>query len=869
MQTEIGDKRNRFTGQTRRTGILDTIEKFEGRDARDARAAHADRAIARRVERRERHRRFNRPFAWASKRIEERRSHIQEAIFSLALIMIGVIAAGYTGQWWFFFGFFSMCIYVIFPRPVEPYQAPNSIISLGIFNPLSNQHNAHTGYAFVRSFLKVSVIFCFAMGFSNLGTVFNIAKIATVFIGYFLLKSEYDNHAEFLEALLKFGVLGCYFIPFNVFAPVFNSMVLMVLALAFFAVPPMPSAKSKEMLSPGLSGIYAYWGMFEKFIFIGFMGVALLGAIGFPSGAIGLSSGWALTGTLSATFIYFWVICFIGGLFSPPQERPVTGMIMLVAATIIYGIGPGSQDIGAGLMGQWWPSVHNGFSAISEPIAEALSGITDTFGNAISMITNPIGYAQQIMDGSYQKTKGTDKVGAFGVEIKELKLGSYDFALQPAISVGVDTMILASILNQGGSDAEDVEMAFIMGEDPLGAERPQGMTISDIVNSGYCDSNGTSDNICIKYVGGTKPNTLGQMQQSEFSLIANIDCNTIEKYSNANVREKVIPVTGVVKYKYVSESALNIEFNTREEWTRRVMANKEQQIRKPSSLSTAPAKLSIDTMAQPITAGTNFHIGVNLKSAEGDQSAITDAVVTINYPKEFGKPKNEGCGGSALIEESPDKKTWVVKWSIIGAIKGVTGTNANAMEASGRNLYCYFLWPASGMLSGPSKTYTVKASAKYNFLRWKTANSKIAFTDYCCKDNDCGGKGKVCNRPNSAPTGVCNTQSAVSCSQFSEARCMENSAACKWINGKCYNSYVECRIFSGSSAACNSNDMPDCVYKNNQNVCYKYDDAKVECDDITKLAVNNRPKAERICRLKSECVPDISTTSFTCSKRML
>ena len=114
-----------------------------------------------------------------------------------------------------------------------------------------------------------------------MGDVFNIFYIGIAIGGYFLMKVDYDPNtpAEFIESVFRFFI-GIFFIP-SIFINIFDSWVLGAIALAFFAVPPLPSSDNEnlgQVLSRGLSGATAYYEMFDKFLFAGLMLIALIGS---------------------------------------------------------------------------------------------------------------------------------------------------------------------------------------------------------------------------------------------------------------------------------------------------------------------------------------------------------------------------------------------------------------------------------------------------------------------------------------------------------------------------------------------------------------------------------------------------------------
>lgn len=339
--------------------------------------------------------------------ISERPKDYAPKIFgAIAPTFIGVLFAALTNNLWFLFGFMSIGIVLISPGPED-----TAAEGFGLFGW---RKGSSGGLAFIRSIAKTSAIVCFAVGFRLMGDIFNFLLILVCFFGYFALKIEVDprSPAEIIESLIRFGFLGAYFIPFYIFGGIFHSTALILITLAFFAVPPVFSR------GRGFFGFIKNVGaetgeMITRLMFTVIMIFVLVGVM---TGLFDLTG----TGTLKYVFLYFWVITFIGGVSSPAVSRPMIGALMLVASTIIFGIGPGSQDVGSALFGQWWPTLHNTVEQGLEPVSEMFGTLTDTFGTTFQLMINPVGFAHEIVEGSYVRSDA-EKIGAYGIEIEEIR----------------------------------------------------------------------------------------------------------------------------------------------------------------------------------------------------------------------------------------------------------------------------------------------------------------------------------------------------------------------------------------------------------------------------------------------------------------
>jgi hypothetical protein len=556
-------------------------------------------------------------------------SQMKSVAYLLGAILIGAIVSGTTGSYLFMMGFLGVALYLIAPDPnnIKPREGQKiGFSSMLLFHPETKSKQNTAGM--LRSFGKVTAIAFFAFGFQGLGSVFNTLYIITAVVGYFLLKVEYGNSPEFIESMLRF-FLGMLLIPW-IFNDIFQSLVLAGIAFAFFAIPPLPREDDKDLtraVSRGLSGATAYYELAEKFIF-GFIMIIVLiasGALSFTGvGLLAPASGWELSGSLAYTFIYFWLICGVAGFFSPAKERPLTGAIMLGAATVIYGIGPGSQAIGSGLLGDWWPTVHETFGSITAPITTLMESLGNTFGQGFLLLTNPVGYATQLMNGSYADNP-SGSTGSFGVDITSLTVTNI-FPEQPYV-------VTAIMENKGSFAAENVSVSLVaLSSDKFGTEAKArtgesfkiwnyqtfkienlGFSPKKPDGTGSCDE--MSSNECLLCFGG-KDKCLTDdpkfeklyVWQAAFSS-EGIPCNTITGF---DLRKKFIPFTTKVKYDYKSDSRVEVEFISQSEWDRLAQAGQLDNRFKfvQSQYSSAPVIFPIGTagLKNPILETQQFHI---------------------------------------------------------------------------------------------------------------------------------------------------------------------------------------------------------------------------------------------------------------------
>jgi hypothetical protein len=443
--------------------------------------------------------------------------------------------------------------------------------------------------------------------------------------------------------------------------------------------------------------------------------------------------GWKLTGLMQSFFLYFWIITFIGGFFAPSHARPELGALMLGAAMAIYTIGPGTQEVGGALLGDWFPSVYTTFSNVFKPLTELFAGLGGTFGTSWKLLTNPVGYAQDMMTGTYAKDPNTGIAGAFGVEIEDLRISPL-YVCRPYT-------VTAKLNNRGAFDAKNVRLILSspLKFDPgaWSAERYIKMSELGFKSQGTvtCDDAltdklwGKKYGSCSQNLGGTE-NKLQKRESRELSFIAGdmINCQTV---INTNLRKKFIPMNVSVVYDYQIDSNFEVEFINKAEWQRRIDTGNLGSVRKmPSSFTNAPVRLNLDTQEQPITESTPFSLNIALQNAQGGKGGITDlgqGGIVVELPEGFPTPDNDKCVSNLDCAVADRKITCTKKGSM---------PVADIYVAS-----CFF---SSGFgfkdsSPSPTKTFLIKAHADYTFEQTISRDTKLEFGSIrCCeKDKDC------------------------------------------------------------------------------------------------------------------------------------
>jgi hypothetical protein len=110
--------------------------------------------------------------------------------------------------------------------------------------------------------------------------------------------------------------------------------------------------------------------------------------------------------------------------------------------------------VGSALFGQWWPTLHQGTTSAIAPLQEFLEMFSGTIGTSFLLITNPVGYSHQIMEGSYGVSPMAEKIGSYGVEVIDVKTSPV-YVAQPYT-------VIVNVKNEGPVTAKNIR-GFIPG----------------------------------------------------------------------------------------------------------------------------------------------------------------------------------------------------------------------------------------------------------------------------------------------------------------------------------------------------------------------------------------------------------------------
>lgn len=475
-------------------------------------------------------------------------------------------------------------------------------------------------------------------------------------------------------------------------------------------------------------------------------------------------------------FMGIWLLGFISGsLSSDLSSRQVFGAIIIVVAFVIFSMGAGTQQVGTAFFGEWWPNVYEFGESTLKPMGEQFSQLTEGLTMAIQLITNPTGFAQRIMNGTYQTDPTTGLKGAYGVEIENFKT--------TPIYVGQPFSISFNLNNKGAFEATSVRAGIAVSSEDAPTETIQELGVPtgtlrfmNIFNLGFNRSyflpgNCTTEKIgskertdCWSWVDGNASNVFTKLDIRPvfFASTEGIGCSAYNAFiQQAAGTRKAIPLVGFTEYNYEIESNLQIEFIKADEWTRRVTGGEGLiQQKKASTLSNAPVQLNLDTLDQPIREGTSFYLALQLAPGpRGGKISGSDTII-LEVPNALGLDRND-CSVKSDKEEVRGNTTRFIWYGI-------------------KEPYLIYCQPLSYRPNNPTETFQIRAYANYTFKKWDTTLATVDFAAGCCKSSDCP-TGQVCVRTDPEKPGQCRDKSSTqNCHDLTKKEDCEKYNHCTW-----------------------------------------------------------------------------------------
>ncbi len=455
--------------------------------------------------------------------------------------------------------------------------------------------------------------------------------------------------------------------------------------------------------------------------------IATLLASGLIIGGIIALSPWEWS-FLTTIFIAAWIVAALGGASGiasgSSSSKAGTGMVLFIVVFFLFAGGVGTQQVGSAFFGQWWPQVYTMGDQLFGPIGDMISQLTGGASSAFEMISNPTAFAQRMLNGTYQRDPSTGLAGAYGVEIEELRM--------TPIYIGQGYQVILKLNNKGSYDASDISIKLSPGE-----KSSKGMTITEM---GFTTDEADEP---------VRDMPKSYIEQVIFPKTGSaiIGCKA---YNSFELYEKSLIYKAELTYDYSIDSSLDVEFISKEEWDRLAMEGKAiTQAKKAATLKNSPAQLNIDSLEQPIRQGTPHFIGISLSSSQ-KKGTVKALKMVMEVPSEFmtgGKPEKGMC---------TPQGNGAVPWANTTAKPGTTILTWEKPPA-GNTVYCRFdQYPASGIMSEPTKTAIIMASADFEFTTYKETMLKANIVG-CCREKDCP-EGRTCKGSDDLNPGTCSTE---------------------------------------------------------------------------------------------------------------
>lgn len=476
---------------------------------------------------------------------------------------------------------------------------------------------------------------------------------------------------------------------------VFSSMFLALLSLAFFVFIPGQGVERVNNI------------VFRVIMFL----LLALAFINAPMLGIGLDVGqgflpWQWDST-TIVFVAIWAIGLIAG-WSTVENRHAIGVIIVIVSFVIFTMGVGTQTVGKAAFGSWWPTVYKFGSNIFGPLFDGLSSFFSTMGRGFELISNPVGVANKIASGNYVGDPTTGAKGALGLKIDRVDVSPI-FPYQPF-------QVTVKLKNEGGVDAENVEVALEVGE-----EAPTGGIETSNIYKAIRKGESFQKFLTVKDLGfdnttqkaGDPPGHFEKAHVDEVFFFTGGEGLTCGVMNNFGVRSQYIPIAATVKYDYKVESSLPLEVVSREEWARRAVEGLDDRQKKvAASLSNSPIKLNLDAPEQPIRYGRPIFVAMSLESAQKTGQIDFIKKIKLSYPEELVMTK-------CTLQPTSNTNNQIV-WD------GVKGINV---------IFCDFIIPKE--LAEPTQSFLIRAEAEFTYKSIKSAIATMEFGGGCCSDSEC------------------------------------------------------------------------------------------------------------------------------------
>ncbi len=490
--------------------------------------------------------------------------------------------------------------------------------------------------------------------------------------------------------------------------------------------------------------------------------------------------------TASIIFIAVWFMAYISGSSGDQDSRQVVGVIMIVVAFVIFSMGVGSSAVGEAFFGQWYPIFYQSISGVMEPLSEAFQSLGETFQNSIFLISNPTGYAQSIVNGSYERDPETGIAGAYGVEV--------DDARNTPIYSNQSYTLLVKVKNRGAFEATGIRVGVEFAENKPGKKSSwegkemdmHDLGFREVVDNVYC-----TGEACWQWMDSEVENEFVKQDLRQlFFPSSGIGCPAINEYG---LKTRPIPLKATVQYGYTIDSTMEVGFISSSEWDRLVLeGGMITQQKKVASFTNAPVRLNLDTLEQPIREGTPYFIGLNLVSAKKGGMVESIGTPILESKVDISCATMEDCVQYCSGKAGPGERARIetcshdFKIKCTCAVQDLVGGIELSVPAELGELRCTpapakitevedsrgklesrsYLWTEEVMKgnylaycsidaadfskfegSPPEKTFILRASANYTFGQeedFLPARLEFGGTVCCTENEECPG-GMVCD----------------------------------------------------------------------------------------------------------------------------
>jgi len=159
---------------------------------------------------------------------------------------------------------------------------------------------------------------------------------------------------------------------------------------------------------------------------------------------------------ITTIFFAVWELSIIVGLAGGKESRPAIGILMIFMTLFVFSF-TATGVMGTAVFGYWWPQIASTVETITEPLGPMWEQVQTGMGDAWLMLTNPMGYYDQLNKRS-QSIKSVVKQGGTTKSIELTKTDLFTSVtgeLEPRLDPMVGSF---EIQNQGEFDSNSIKL---------------------------------------------------------------------------------------------------------------------------------------------------------------------------------------------------------------------------------------------------------------------------------------------------------------------------------------------------------------------------------------------------------------------------